>query len=231
MYEFVRGPMMWVSAIICVVGLTFQLIMLFRMTEKKERVYFSVKKKKKDKKTSDKIKRITTEVLSKLRFFPSKVNRAIILTYPSTSILSFIFHFCIVITPIFLVGHNILIFESWGVSVWSFSEAFSDVLTIILLVCGIVFLIRRIFVTRIRSVSSFWDYILLFITIAPFITGFLSYHQLVDYKSIIIAHMIAGELMLIAMGVTKLSHPVFYFFARFSISNEFSFRAGSRSWY
>lgn len=231
MYEFLRGPMMWVSSIICVAGLIYQIIQLRRITSKKEAAYYTVIKKKKDKSFKEKIERIFSEYSEGLKSIPSTLRRTILKTQPAMAVLSFIFHLCLLVTPLFLVGHNVLLFQSWNFDIITMPEAVSDILTVVVIVCGLVFFIRRIFMARVRAVSGLWDYILLFITIAPFVSGFLAYHQLVDYNNVIIAHLITGELMLIAMGVTKLSHMIFFFFARFFIGSEYSFRAGSRTWY
>ncbi len=231
MYEFVRGPMMWISFVVCITGLIYQAIQLMRITRKRESVYYTSEDKDKEKEKDLKV--ILKEKIS----FPSLLEMRIALkgsvlgNQPVIAVLTSVFHVCILITPLFLMGHNVLLFESWGVNLCSFSECTTDLMTIALLVCGLLFFLRRIFVSRVRAVTSVYDYILLFITIAPFLTGFLAYHQLVDYESIIIAHILLGELMLISMGITKLSHMIFFFFARFLIGSEYSFRDGSRTWY
>ena len=51
---------------------------------------------------------------------------------------------------------------------------------------------------------------LLAIALAPFITGFLAYHRTPDYYSWLIAHIICGEIFLVAIPLTKLSHFDFF---------------------
>jgi hypothetical protein len=45
-----------------------------------------------------------------------------------------------------------------------------------------------------------------------------------------ILHILAGEVMLMAIPFTKLGHMLFFFFYRFFIGSEYSFVRGTRSW-
>ncbi|MDY6934826.1 MAG: hypothetical protein SVZ03_11495 [Spirochaetota bacterium] len=232
MYEFVRGPMMWITFIIVIFGLVYQIFRLLSVTTIKENIYFTKKIEKQKKSIINYFKEVVTFIfsVSLIENMRLKLRGTILKSEPFLVILTTIFHVCIIITPIFLMGHNILLFQSWNVSLCSFAESTTDILTIIFLLCAFIFLIRRIFVSRVRSVTSVYDYLLLLITIAPFLTGYLAYHQLIDYKTIITIHIIAGELMLISIGLTKLGHMVFFSFVRFFIGSEYSFRGGTRIW-
>lgn len=147
---------------------------------------------------------------------------------PITITVSTVFHICLVITPLFVLGHNDLIDLSWNFSMFSFSETVTDILTILFLICAAFFLLRRIFLPRLRAISSFYDYVVLLLAIMPFLTGFLAYHQLFDYRTIMILHMLFGELMLMAIPFTKLVHMIFFFLNRFFIVNEHTLGKGSR---
>ncbi len=229
MYEFVRGPMMWIAFAVCILGLVYQAYRLIRLTRCKEESSYT---------SRDKSSSVSERLL---QFFKGRwlrwiknwsitVKGTVIGLQPLLAVLTFVFHVCLVVTPLFLMAHNILLFESWQWNLPSFSEFTTDILTIIFLICAAVFLVRRIIVPRVRAVSSFWDYILLLITLAPFLTGYLAYHQLIQYETIIIIHILAGELMLISMGVTKLGHMMFFFFVRLFVGSEYSFRGGTRTW-
>jgi hypothetical protein len=82
----------------------------------------------------------------------------------------------------------------------------------------------------VRIISTAYDYLVLGITVAPFLTGFFAYHLWFDYKTVITIHMLVGELMLIAIPFTKIGHMVFFFFVRILIGSEYSFGRGSREW-
>jgi hypothetical protein len=222
MYDFIRGPLLWFSCIVFAGGISFQIYRIFSITEKNARP----DPIRGDEKSSlEKIKNYLTGKFSK-----ANVKGTILGTQPHMALLSAVFHTCLIITPFFVLAHNILLFESWRFRLLSFSESTTDVLTVVVLACALLYLLRRIFLPTVRSVSGAYDYILLLVAAAPFVTGLFAYHQLGDYKTFVILHILSGELMLIALGLTKLGHMVFFFFVRTNIGSEYSFKGGSRSW-
>lgn len=228
MYDFVRGPMMWIAFAICILGLIYQAYRLFRLTRRKDEIFYTSVGKSSS--VSERLLQFFKGWLKGIKDWSITVKGTVIGLQPLLAVLTFVFHVCLIVTPLFLMAHNILLFESWQWNLPSFSEFATDILTIVFLICAAVFLVRRIFVPRVRAVSTLWDYLLLLITLAPFLTGYLAYHQLVEYETIIIIHILAGELMLMSMGVTKLGHMIFFFFVRFFIGSEYSFRSGTRTW-
>ena len=120
---------------------------------------------------------------------------------------------------------------TWQTSLPSLPEAVTDGLTVIVIAGGAFFLLRRLFYTRVRAISTTYDYLVLLIATAPFITGFMAYHHLFDYDTIILLHILAGEIMLMAVPFTKLVHMPYFFINRFVLVHENSFGAGgSRVW-
>jgi len=105
-----------------------------------------------------------------------------------------------------------------------------DMLTACVIICGIIFVLRRLLSDRVRSITTPYDYVILCLAMLPFVTGFLAYHQLFNYQIMVIAHMISGELMLIAIPYTKLVHMIYFFLNRCFIGSEYSFGKGSRYW-
>ena len=101
-----------------------------------------------------------------------------------------------------------------------------------LLAIGVFFLVRRIVSADIRLLSAFSDYLLLVVTALPFITGYFVTHGTLDSvavlgENITLIHMLSGELMLILIPFTKLSHFVFFFFSRGATAVEFGRRGYS----
>ena len=223
MYDFVRGPLMWLSSIIFISGIIYRTVQLFVLTRKKETLLCT---KKKVKKTEQKKYSSEEQKFKLLLAFQN----SLIGKNPIMAIVSSIFHACLFITPIFAAGHALSLYESWGFSFITLPDNLIDLLTIIFLACALFFLMRRIVIPRVKSISTPYDYLLLFITAAPFITGFYAYHQYFDYKTVITLHILAGELMLIVMPFTKLGHMVFFFFIRILIGSENSFGKGKRVW-
>jgi len=146
------------------------------------------------------------------------------------TVLSFLFHICLIITPIFLLAHNILIQQSWGVSWWTISEGAADVMTLVVVFACIAFLLRRVVNPTVRFVTFPSDYVLLFITFAPFLTGFLAAQQMIHYNAMLLLHMLFGELMLIAIPFTRLSHMFFFPFTRAYMGSEFGNVRNAKDW-
>ncbi len=226
LYDLARGPMVWISFIIFLIGSIYRTIRFISFTRKKEfpQLFKAPKKKAPKKKAPPKV--IDDVVPPPINTFKFTVFGR----HPVVLTVSVVFHLILFIAPIFLLAHNILFDEAIGISLCSFPEKITDYMTIIFLVCALFFLLRRIFVSQVRAISSFYDYIILFITVAPFATGLLAYYQIFDYKAVIILHMLAGELMLIAAPFTKIFHMVFFFFGRFVLVNEHTIGRGSRTW-
>jgi len=222
MVDFIQGQLVSIAIVIFVLGLIYQGIQFFKLTRKKEWIYLPLNplEKKPGKKT---IKEWISSILVPL-------NGTLWKTDPLLTIVTSVFHVCLIVVPLFLLGHNILLDQSWGISLFSLPECFSDLLTLIVLICGAYFLGRRLFLARVRAITSIYDFIVLLIAIAPFLTGFLAYHQYLDYQTIIFLHILLGEVMLITIPFTKLGHMLFFFLYRFFIGSEYSFVRGSRTW-
>jgi nitrate reductase gamma subunit len=221
MYDFIGRQLVSISIIIFVLGLIYQGIQFFRLTRKKEWVFPPLPPEEKPKK-----KTVIQSIVDGL----ASLKGTLWETDPLMTVVTAVFHVCLILTPIFLLGHNILLDQSWGASLWSLPECLADGLTIVLFICAAFFLIRRLFLARVRAISTFYDYLVLLIAIAPFLTGYLAYHQWFDYQPVMILHVLSGELMLITIPFTKLGHMLFFFLYRFLIGTEYSFTRGSRTW-
>ena len=144
---------------------------------------------------------------------------------PVITIVTFLFHICLVFTPIFLLSHNILWYESWGITWWTLSEGTADIMTIIVISACIFFFLRRIFAAEVRFVTFASDYLLLAITFLPFLTGFLAYHQwILPHKAMLNLHILFGEIMLIAIPFTRLGHMFYFFLTRAYMGSEHGYR-------
>ncbi len=220
MYELARGPLMWVATVIFLAGIIYRSIQLYLLTRKKERALYSAAPVKPKDRTPEERK---MDLIVAFK-------HSLLGTHPIMAIISTIFHSFIFIIPLFLLGHNLLLYESWGLSLFSFPDWLCDTLTAIFILIGLFFLLRRLIVPQVRIISTAYDYLVLGITVAPFLSGFFAYHQWFDYKTVITIHMLVGELMLMVIPFTKIGHMVFFFFVRIFIGSEYSFGRGSREW-
>lgn len=221
MCNFIEGRLISIAFIVFCLGLIFQTVQFFKLTKKKEWISPPLPmESKREKKTAG-------QWINQCLY---SFNGTLWKTDPILTIITSVFHVCLIVTPLFLLGHNILLDQSWGLNLFSLPEPLSDVLTLVILICGAYFLGRRLFLPRVRAISSFYDYLVLCIAVAPFLTGFLAYHQWLDYRAVIFLHILSGEVMLITIPFTKLGHMIFFFLYRFFIGSEYSFVRGSRTW-
>jgi len=149
---------------------------------------------------------------------------------PFLAAVTTVFHGCLMVTPLFLTAHNVLLFQSWRLRTLSMPEALADVFAATVIASAFLLLLRRIFLKRVRMLTSFGDNTALAVAVAPFVTGMLAYHQAGPYDMMIILHILSGEILIIALGWSRLSHAVFFFFTRFMIGGEYALGGGRRSW-
>ena len=224
-FDFIRGPLAWISFVVFFLGLIYQVFSFLSLTKKNEHVVYNPRPRKKLGHF-----KITGEDVQ--NFF-KKMKLSVVGVNPVMIVVTTVFHLCLIIAPLFLLAHNILLENAIGIGLLSFSESFTDYLTVVFLACGLFFLLRRIFVARVRAITDGYDYLFLFIATAPFITGYLAYHQVFPeqfYRLIISLHILSGEVMLMAVPFTKFVHMIFFFVFRFVIESEYSLGKGDRTW-
>ena len=219
MYDFIQGQLVSIAFIVFILGLIFQFSQFFKLTKKKEWIYPPLEVKSEKKMAA---KWVT--------FCLASLNGTLWKTDPLITIVTSAFHVFLILVPLFLLGHNMLLNQSWGLSLWSLPESITDILTLVVLICVAFFLGRRLFLSRVRVITSLYDYAVLLIALAPFLTGYLAYHQWFSYDTVMTVHILAGEVMLITIPFTKLGHMLFFFLYRFLIGNEYSFARGERTW-
>jgi len=223
-YDIVRGPLALLAFIVFIAGTAFQILRFFVLSKKAAQMRFKPIRQYKKFSTGRFHGKSMARRLASLKV-------TIIGVHPVMTTITSIFHVCLIATPLFLLGHNKLIYESWGIRLFSLPEKATDIMAQLVIACAVFFLLRRILLARVRSISTFNDYLILLLTGAPFLTGILAFYQMPDYESIIILHMLFGELMLIILPFTKLAHMIFFFINRFLVPHENSFGHGTRTWY
>ena len=219
MVDFIRGQLISIALILFVLGLIFQFIQFFMLTKKKEWGYPPLEIKSEKKSAGQWISSCF-----------ASLNGTLWKTDSLVTIVTSVFHVFLIGVPIFLLGHNLLLDQSWGLRLWSLPESMTDVFTLVVLICLAFFLARRLFLARVRAITTLYDYVILLIAVAPFLTGYFAYHQWFHYDTVMTIHILAGEVMLITIPFTKLGHMLFFFLYRFFIGNEYSFAKGARAW-
>lgn len=215
LYSFLRGPGVWIAFFVFIGGSLYKIRETILLAKSESVIYPYIS-----------LKYTLRSILHWIIPFAStNWRRRWVMTT-----LTFSFHICLILTPVFLLSHNILWYESWGISWWTLPEGLADIMTIIVILCCVFFFLRRVFVREVRFVTSTSDYIILLIVFLPFITGFLASHQvLLPYKTMLILHMLSGEIMLMAIPFTRLRHMFYFFLTRAYMGSDQGFRH-SKDW-
>jgi nitrate reductase gamma subunit len=116
------------------------------------------------------------------------------------------------------------------VSIFTLPEAAIDWLTVAFMAGCLFFLVRRLAAAEVRALTKPVDYLILALVAAPFVTAYLAYHQFFAYRTVLLVHMIVGEIAIMAVPFTKLGHMPFLLFARFFVRGEYALRPGNRRW-
>lgn len=216
MYGFVTGPLAWLAFGIFFVGVVVRAVLYVKGLDwQMDRVAYSEHK-------ALGMKGAVNSILSWLIPFGTRSWRF----YPFFTVMVFVFHIGLLITPIFLEGHNILLKERFGFSLWSISQSTADVLTIGMMVAALFIILRRYTLPEVRILTTWYDYMVLAIAVAPFLTGFLAAHNIGNYQFWLITHILAGEIMLIAIPFTKLSHFILFFMSRAQLGMDYGIKRG-----
>jgi nitrate reductase gamma subunit len=215
-YDFIAGPMMWLAVILFVAGSVYRIGKMFYLINRRERFIYSY---------FNFFYSLRSIVRWLLPFGTTSWRM-----HPVVTVFTFIFHLCLLILPVFLTAHVVMLDTAWNIGWPTLPESVADVLTVIVIVCCLFFLIRRLSRPEVRYLTTASDYLLLLIAAAPFITGFLAYHQAADYRLWVALHMLSGQIMLIAIPFTRLSHMLFAVFTRAYTASEFGAVRNARDW-
>ena len=215
MYELSRGPLVWIAFAILLIGSAYRIISISRMA-KKDKVFWPYMN-------------WGAGLRSILHWTLPYGSRNMRLR-PVFTALSFLFHICLLLTPILTVAHVMLWRESWGVSWWTLPDTLSKVMSIIVIVGALTFLLRRIANPTVRFVTSPNDFVLLVLVLAPFATGLMAYCQVFDYQTIVIIHMWTGAIWLAMIPFTRIAHMLFFPLTRAYMGSEFGHVRGTKDW-
>lgn len=216
MYNFVTGPLAWLSFTMFFLGLTARIILYIRGLDwKLDRVTYT-------KNVTYGIRGASRSIFFWLLPFGTRSWRK----NSGFTLTVFLFHIGLIFTPIFLKAHNVILNERWGISFWTIPDPVADLLTILVMVCVVLLILRRISLPEVRIITTPYDFLLLLISAAPFITGYLAFHQASGYQFWLITHILCGEIMLVAIPFTKLSHFFLFFLSRAQLGMDFGIKRG-----
>jgi nitrate reductase gamma subunit len=135
------------------------------------------------------------------------------------SVVSFLFHIGIIVTPVFLADHVALWEGLIGRDLPAIGPLTADALTIFTIACVIILLGFRTLSARLRAMSTRTDYQLLVAVLLPLVTGFMASHPAFNpssWQTMFLLHLLSAELLFVLIPFTKLAHIVLFFFDRIS---------------
>jgi nitrate reductase gamma subunit len=194
--EFARGPLFKLSFLFMVLGLMRHLVLTIYS------IYRGIKK------AGDKNLNYNQLFIDTLNWLIPLKNIKERFFFSLTSV---IFHIGFLITTIFLMAHNELWKRGIGFGLPSLNQNVANIFTLITIFTLIILIVYRASSKDSRAISRIQDFFLPVLISIPFITGYLASHIAIDpfsYKTTMLLHIMSGDLIMILIPITKLSHIV-----------------------
>jgi len=216
MYDFLTGPMLWLTFLVSFGGLIVRAIMYVRgLNWQLDRVAYRPN-------MSYGLRGGFRSILAFIIPFKARLWRV----RPGFTLIFFAFHIGLLVTPIFLEAHNVMLRDAIGISLPTLPTFVADVLAWTCLVGGLFMVLRRIAYPEVRIITTFYDYLLIVITVMPIITGLIARYEMGDYNFWLMAHIISAEIWLLCLPFTKLSHAILFFMSRMQLGMDYGIKRG-----
>jgi nitrate reductase gamma subunit len=195
--NWARGPGLQIAGIIFIVGMLLRLLEILLLGKK-----------------TDLSSARASSAVAGLRTIASR-------SIPFKGMLSqaaagYVFHLGFVLVLLFFAPHILLFKDAFALSWPSLPNSLIDAITIVTIAALLFALFARITDPVKRYLSTCGDYLALFVTILPLITGFMAFHRYgLPYTQMLAVHILSVELLLVVMPFTKLTHAVTLVLARY----------------
>jgi nitrate reductase gamma subunit len=215
MYDFISGPLVWIGLLGFALGSLYRVAMMLKKASGEKTVIptFSAKHG-------------ARSVAHWVIPFANRTTRA----HPVFTAVSFAFHLCLLATPLLVMGHAVLWQQSWGLSWWSLPPLIADLMTLVVILGGLFFMLRRLTAPEVRNVTDWRDIALVLLVIAPFLTGFIAHQGWLHHRVMMQVHIVTGVAWLLAVPFTRLSHMLWFLFSRAYMGSEFGAVRNARDW-
>ena len=216
MHELLTGFLFWVSLGICIIGMLVRFIMYFKgLNWQLDRVAYRAY-------PMAGAKGAVRSIYKWLIPFGTYGWRK----QPIITVAFFGFHLGAVLVPLCLIGHNLFLQEKIGFSFFTISNCLADILSWAAIASGLFLILRRLTLPEVRIMTNWHDYFILFLSLAPFVTGLLARYHVGDYSFWLNMHIFCGEVLLIAIPITKMSHVFLFFASRAQLGMDFGIKRG-----
>ena len=212
LYDFLAGPCLYVTAFICLAGLTRKTMVI--LSGRFMGLRFPARYN--DGNMTGLLH--GADAASAVARF---VRRDPFLAFTGT-----LFHISIFAAPLSARAHYILLDLSWRVFPPRIDPSVTSLFTATALITGLALILRRTFVSHVWAVSSWRDYAAMTCALSPFLTGLLAGVTAgVTYQAVMLVHVASAHILLMALGWTGLGHAVFFTAGRLALSGRLSVRA------
>ncbi len=205
-YEIVRGPLATVAFAIFIFGSCFKLIGFYQKGTNPKLLY-----------PKENLTNGFKAIILGLIPFATRFMRE----RPVFTLITTLFHACVIILPLFLLAHIVLWSESYSLSWGNIPDNMADVMVFFVLFACVFFFVRRIMVSEVRMVSQASDYLILIVVFVSFLSGFLAFHQIGPYRPMLIFHIFSSEILIVMIPFSKLFHMITYPFSRYYMGADF----------
>jgi nitrate reductase gamma subunit len=216
LYNFVSGPLAWASFIVFFGGLIGRLIWMIWLAKTKDPViggYLSLKFG-------------LRSILAWSVPFLARNWRM----NPAMTVATFVFHICLFLAPIFLMGHLAMLDGTFSLSWPTLPDGIADIMAMLVIACCIFFFARRLSTPEARYVSRPKEFLIVVLVCLPFLTGVLAYHQIFDPLFMLTLHIASAELLLVLVPFTWLSHILLGPMIRAYAGSEFGSVRHTKDW-
>ena len=217
MHAFLTGPLFYLSLGVCIIGMVVRFYLYFKgLSWQLDRVAYKAWPKMG-------LKGAVRSIYKWLIPYGTHGWRQ----QPITAAAFFGFHIGAVCIPLFLVAHHVFLKDKLGFAFYfTLSSGVADVLTWIAVVSLFMLVLRRLTLPEVRILTDRKDWGVILISFLPFLTGLLARYQVGDYSFWLNAHILSGEIVLLAIPFTKLSHVFLFFASRAQLGMDFGIKRG-----
>lgn len=218
MYAFLTGPMLWLSFAVFVIGCTVRVVKYIKgLSWQLDRVPYGFYR-------DLAVKGALKSIFHWLTPYGSRSWRV----KPVYAAAFFLLHIGLVLLPLFLYAHVLVVEERFGLTWPTLPAGLADILTILAIAAGVFIALRRFALPEVRIITTAHDLWIMAVSLAPLVTGFVAAHQGGESNAWLLAHIVTGEVWLLAIPFTKLSHVVLFFCSRVQIGVDFGVKRGGQ---
>jgi nitrate reductase gamma subunit len=216
LYGILTGPMLWISVAVCLIGLVIRAVIYVKgLNWQLDRVAYTAQ-------PMAGIKGAARSIFFWMIPFGTHGWRV----QPFMTMVFSVFHTGAICVPLFLAAHNMIFKEKFGFSFFTLPPFLADTMSWGVIASAVLLILRRIALPEVRILTTWHDFMIISLSIAPFASGLICRYGIGDYSFWILVHIALGEILLISIPFTKLSHILLFFMSRAQLGMDFGIKRG-----